>query len=427
MARFMPMPAVSAASGEAELRQWLVEPGQPFTAGQAIVVVETEKAVVDIEAETDGVLLRTLCAPGATVAVGEPIAVLGEPGESATEAGALLTPAPVPAVGPAPTVGSAAAPRRLFSSPLARRLAREAGLAVEDLAGSGPDGRIVRRDVVAAIGRRRNGAGAAAGPSTKPTPSAEPAPPAEPAPAAESMPAAKLAGAAGPARAAGFVDVPHSRMRRAIAARLSLSKATIPHFHLRGTCRVDRLLALRTELNAAGDTRISVNDLVLKAAARAHRLVPEMNVVWTDEAIRTFTEVDLAVAVATGDGLLTPVVRGADRKTVTDLARTTRELAARAKAGSLRQHELEGGTMTVTNLGMFGTQEFAAIINPPQSAILAVGATAPAPVVVDDRVTAATVMRVTLSVDHRPIDGVVAAQWMRAFTDLVESPVRILA
>ena len=400
MARFMPMPAVSAASGEAQLQDWLVGPGQPFAAGQAIVVVETEKAIVDIEADADGILLQTLASPGAVVAVGEPIAVLGEPGESVSAAATLLAtlarataPAAVvtpPVAPPTPPV----APHRLFSSPLARRMAREAGLPIEELRGSGPDGRIVRRDVVAALARRQEADRATAEP---------------------------------PAASPGYVDVPHTRMRQAIATRLSRSKSTIPHFYLRGTCQVDRLLALRAELNATGDTRISVNDLVLKAAARAHELVPEMNVRWTDEAVRTLDSVDIAVAVATDGGLLTPVVPGVERMTVTRLAQTTRELAERAKSGRLHQHELEGGAMTVTNLGMFGTEEFAAIINPPQSAILAVGATTKAPVIVDDRVAVGTILRVTLSVDHRPIDGVVAARWMRAFTGLVENPLRILA
>jgi pyruvate dehydrogenase E2 component (dihydrolipoamide acetyltransferase) len=216
-------------------------------------------------------------------------------------------------------------------------------------------------------------------------------------------------------------------MRRAIATRLTQSKQTVPHFYLRATIRVDELLRVRAQLNESASVRISVNDLVVKAAARAHTLVPGMNVIWAEEAVRSFAAVDIALAVATDRGLLTPVVRGVDRMSVSTLAAATRDLADRAKAGRLRQEELEGGSMSVTNLGMFGTEEFAAIINPPQSAILAVGAAREEPVVEEGRVVVGTVMRATLSVDHRPVDGVLAAEWMQVFVSLMERPVQILA
>jgi pyruvate dehydrogenase E2 component (dihydrolipoamide acetyltransferase) len=216
-------------------------------------------------------------------------------------------------------------------------------------------------------------------------------------------------------------------MRRAVAARLTESKATAPHFYLRGSARVDALLRLREELADGAGTKVSVNDLIVKAVARAHRLVPEMNVVWTGEAIRSFSSVDVAVAVATDGGLVTPVVRGVDGLPVSALAAVTRDLAARAREGRLQQAELDGGSITVSNLGMYGVEEFAAIINPPQAAILAVGAARQEPAVTDGRLEAATVLRVTLSVDHRPVDGATAARWMAAFVDLLERPVRILA
>ena len=216
-------------------------------------------------------------------------------------------------------------------------------------------------------------------------------------------------------------------MRRAIAARLTHSKQTVPHFYLRGVCRVGKLLALRQELNATGPVRISVNDLVIKATARAHIAVPELNVSWEDGGIRSFDTVDIATAVATSTGLLTPVLRSVDSLSISALSRQAQDLAKRAKEGMLRPAELEGGTLTVTNLGMFGTEEFTAIINPPQAAILAVGAARDEAIVDDGRLGVGKVMRVTLSVDHRPVDGVNAAHWMRALVSLIEDPLQILA
>jgi pyruvate dehydrogenase E2 component (dihydrolipoamide acetyltransferase) len=237
-------------------------------------------------------------------------------------------------------------------------------------------------------------------------------------------------GAATPAATAPgatYREVPHSRMRRAISARLTRSKQEVPHFYVRATVRVDKLVKLRTRVNEAPDTRVSVNDLVVKAVARAHRLVPEANVVWTPEAMRELSDVDVAVAVTTETGLLTPVVRRVDTLPLSAVSAAVRDLATRARSGRLRQDELEGGSITVTNLGMFGTEEFAAIINPPQSAILAVGAARREPVVGKrGRLTAATTMKLTLSVDHRAIDGALAARWMSALVSVIEDPLQIL-
>jgi pyruvate dehydrogenase E2 component (dihydrolipoamide acetyltransferase) len=221
-------------------------------------------------------------------------------------------------------------------------------------------------------------------------------------------------------------DEPHSRIRLATATRLTDSKRTAPHFYLRGTCRVERLLALRADLNRAGDTKVSVNDLVVKASARAHTLVPAMNVIWTEDATRRFGTVDIAVAVASPRGLVTPVVRDVARRSVSTVAADLADLAARAREGKLHQRDIEGGSFCVSNLGMYGTEEFSAIINPPQSAILAVGAARDEPVVEDGALAVGTLMRVTLSVDHRPIDGSTAAEWMRAFVDVIENPLEIL-
>jgi pyruvate dehydrogenase E2 component (dihydrolipoamide acetyltransferase) len=216
-------------------------------------------------------------------------------------------------------------------------------------------------------------------------------------------------------------------MRRAVAARLTESVTTAPHFYVRGIARVDELLRMRAELNDGAAIKVSVNDLVVKAVAKAHQVVPEMNVLWTGEAIRSFSSVDVAVAVATDTGLVTPVVRGVDALPVTEVARATRDFASRAREGRLQQSELEGGTVTVSNLGMHGVEEFSAILNPPQASILAVGAARQEAVVTDGRLEVGTVLRVTLSVDHRPVDGAIAARWMAAFVSLLERPVRILA
>jgi pyruvate dehydrogenase E2 component (dihydrolipoamide acetyltransferase) len=231
------------------------------------------------------------------------------------------------------------------------------------------------------------------------------------------------------AHSAGHVDVPHSRLRRVTAQRLTQSKQTAPHFYLRAALRADRLVALRAEINdgAAEDARVSVNDLLVRAVALAHRRVPELNVIWTEEAVRRFDTVDVAVAVATDRGLLTPVVRDVDALPVTALSARIRDLASRAHDNRLRPDELEGGTISVTNLGMYGVDEFAAIINPPHAAILAVGAVRDEVVAEGGVPTVAKVLRVTLSVDHRPVDGVVAARWLAALRDLVEHPTRILA
>jgi pyruvate dehydrogenase E2 component (dihydrolipoamide acetyltransferase) len=320
---------------------------------------------------------------------------------SSPELPAAVLAGTVAVAGLAPDMGSRSVNGRFFASPLARRLAKERGLELGQLVGTGPGGRIVRRDVVAA------------------PPPAEAAP--QPVEAAQ-QPVAGAPGGVG----TGFADVPHTPMRRAIARRLTESKQTIPHFTVRASVRVDALLDLRAQLADAG-TRVSVNDLLVKAVGRAHLAVPRMNAVWTPEAIRTFSEVDVAVAVATPTGLVTPVLRGVERTPISLLAATSADLVERARAGRLRQDELEGGALTVTNLGMFGTEEFSAIINPPQSAILAVGAARPEPVVDDDgRVSVARLMRLTLSADHRVIDGALAAEWIRALVAILERPVQVL-
>ncbi|MEZ5115349.1 MAG: 2-oxo acid dehydrogenase subunit E2 [Candidatus Nanopelagicales bacterium] len=440
------MPEVAAGATAAVLSQWPLPVGTDFAATDVIAVIETDKAVVDLTPEGPGRILRTLVDEGSEVEIGSPIALVAAPGEvvddvdaalaalgvgagsgaapaeppappapapTAPPAAAASTPAPAPPPASGAPVEAPAEDRggRVFASPVARLVARQAGLSLDGIRGTGPNGRIRRRDVEAALAAR----GGAVPASTTPPPGPRPAAP-----------------AAAPARADVLADsaptsLPHSRIRRAIAARLTQSKNEVPHFYLRGSARVDRLLALREEINAGEELRVSVTDLLVKAVARAHLTVPAANVVWTDDALLAYPTVDVAVAVATDDGLVTPVLRGVERLSVSQVAAATKDLAARARTGQLRQHELEGGTTCVTNLGMYGTEDFAAIINPPQSSILAVGAARAEPVVVDGELSVATVLRVTLSVDHRPIDGAVAAEWLRVFLALLENPAKILS
>ena len=425
MPTLLRMPSIAAGAETAVLSEWQVQEGVPFNKSDAIATVETEKALVDMEAEEDGVILRFLVDSGEQVEVGSAIALSGTPGKAVDDIEAALRdlgvqpalpasngqqPSPVaPTPGAAPTAVAEMQGGRVFATPLVRRLARDADLDLGTVSGTGPNGRIVRRDIQALLTQ-------AAAPSRDTT--LEDSADAHP-------PAVTTHGGDG-----GFEDVPHTRIRAAIAARLTESKRYKPHFYLRGRCRVDKLLTMRTKLNAAaesaGGTKVSVNDLIIKAAARAHTIVPAMNVVWTTDAVRRFDTVDIAVAVATPRGLLTPVVRDAARRSLSAVSADVSELAERARLGKLTQREIEGGSFCISNLGMYGTEEFSAIINPPQSAILAVGAAMSEPVVQDGELAIATVIKVTLSVDHRPIDGSIAAEWMRTFVGTVENPLQIL-
>ena len=399
MATILRMPEVLANATEAVVSTWTIEVGDSFSAGDTIAEVETEKALVDLPAEQDGILGRILANPGDSALVGAPIAVLIRAGETEADIDALLgssavAKAAVPEQAPMPeTTGG----NRLFISPIARLRARDNGVDITAIRGTGPNGRIVRVDVEDAIIARS----------------------VAPAPVSTASPVPTGNGA-------GYTAVPHTGMRKAIARRLTESKSTVPHFYLTTDCRVDALFAARAQANEFSATRLSVNDFVVKAVAAAFADVPDANVTWTDTHLRRWDAVDVAVAVATDGGLLTPVVRGVGSKTLIEVSQTITELVERARAGRLRQDELEGGSFAVTNLGMYGTTEFSAILNPPQSGILAIGAAKPQPVVVDGAIVVATVMRCTLSVDHRAVDGALAAQWLAAFTARIENPVSIL-
>jgi pyruvate dehydrogenase E2 component (dihydrolipoamide acetyltransferase) len=411
MATVVRMPSVLAGTTAAAVARWLVAPGDAVSTGTPIAEIETEKALVEYAAEVAGVVGRLVLQAGDSGETGDPIAVLVAAGETDADIdaalGATTVPAPVPTPDNAPVTPQATGsnghhPRaeraRIFASPLVRKLAGERGIDLAGLPGTGPSGRIVRRDL------ERFLAAGSVEPGHK-EPDAVNPPPA----------------AAGTA-AAGTTLIPHTPMRRAIARRLTESKATVPHFYLTADCQVDKLLALRAQANETATEKVSVNDFVIAAAAAAFGDVPEANVTWTDEGLLIYRSVDISIAVATDGGLVTPVLRGVEGKRLSSIARESAALARRARDRRLLQHELEGGTFTVSNLGMYGTAEFSAIINPPQSGILAVGAARAQPVVADGAVVAATVIRCTLSVDHRAIDGALAARWLAAFAARLENP-----
>jgi pyruvate dehydrogenase E2 component (dihydrolipoamide acetyltransferase) len=440
------MPGVSADAMEAALLDWAVEPGAAVKRGDVVASVETEKAVVELEAEEDAILFKTLVSAGELVAIGGPIAVFVQPGEEAQGEDAILgalglgpqssgplegadeersqdalvpgaKEAEIEHTADAVVSGNGAASQRVFASPLARRLAAEAGLRLEDLEGSGPGGRIRRRDIEAALTMQGASANAPALEAVSPAASGDGT-----APARQAAPPAPTA-----VQGAGATDVPHSRFRKAVANALTASKQQVPHFYLKASCRVDSLLALRRQVNADSESKITINDFLIKAAGRAMTEVPDMNVVWTPDAVRRFDSVDIAVAVASERGLVTPVVRSVQSRSLSDISATVKDLAARAGAGTLKQQELEGGSLAISNLGMFGIEEFAAIINPPQAGILAVGAATSRPVQSDDGgVAFGQFVTVVLSADHRPVDGALAAQWLTRFRELVENPMRLL-
>lgn len=473
MATVVRMPSVLAGAAEAQIARWLVSVGDAVAVGAPVAEIETEKALVEYAAEESGIVGRLVLAAGESGEVGDAIMVLIAAGETdadinaALSRGARTSPAdpptvPVPSssapqargLPPAPAeespggasasehsiersgeqrgarAGSAGPPgepgdakvttegggsgglvftprekSRIFASPLVRKVAAEQGIDLAAVEGTGPNGRIVRRDL------ERLAA----------------APPRSPGPAP-----APDGAAAGTAQPAGGRLIPHTPMRRAIARRLSESKATVPHFYMATECVVDELLALRGRVNAtvAGATvagKVSVNDFVVMAAGGAFADVPEANVTWSDEGLIAHRDVDISIAVATDGGLVTPVLRDVGAKRLSQVAREARDLAQRARDRRLAQREIEGGVLSVSNLGMYGTLEFSAIINPPQSAILAVGAARPQPVAVDGAVSVATVMRCTLSVDHRAIDGALAARWLAAFTARMQDPLGAIA
>jgi pyruvate dehydrogenase E2 component (dihydrolipoamide acetyltransferase) len=439
------MPALSPTMTEGTLARWLKKEGEAIHAGDVIAEIETDKATMEVEAVDEGVLGKILIADGTEgVKVNEPIAVLVAEGE-AVPAGSAIPPraaanqpAAAKPVEPAParvaTAAAATAPatleatrpaalsgnghdaegRRIFVSPLARRMALQADIDLRELKGSGPNGRIVKADIEAA---QRGGA-----PATAPAPAVASAPTA--APIARPT--------AAPAIIAPHKLVPHSSMRKVIARRLSEAKTTIPHFYVSMDVEIDALNTLIAELNAKSPKEgpnaylITINDMVIKATAATLRRVPTVNASWTDEGMVFYDDVDISVAVAIPDGLITPIIRKADQKGLATISREMKDLAARARAGKLKPEEYQGGGFSISNMGMYGVSEFAAIINPPQAAILAVAAGRKRPVVKDDAIVIATVMTCTMAVDHRVVDGALGAQWLREFKRIVEDPLSLL-
>jgi pyruvate dehydrogenase E2 component (dihydrolipoamide acetyltransferase) len=431
MATQILMPALSPTMEEGTLAKWLVKEGDTVKSGQILAEIETDKATMEFEAVDEGIIGKLLVAEGtAGVKVNAPIAILVEEGESADVAPAAkpADPAPVAAnAAPAAAVPAPAAPvsssgARVFASPLARRIAGEKGIDLARVKGSGPHGRIVKADLDSA--------------TAAPTP----------APAAVAAPAAASpAPAAAPAMATGasadtvkkmfadrsYEEIPLDGMRKTIAARLTEAKQTIPHFYLRRDVQLDALMAFRETLNgqlAGRGVKLSVNDFIIKACANALQAVPAANAVWAGDRMLRLKPSDVAVAVAIEGGLFTPVLRDAHQKSITALSAEMKDLAARAKTRKLAPHEYQGGSFAISNLGMMGIDNFDAVINPPHGSILAVGAGVKKPVVMKDgTIGVATVMSMTLSVDHRVIDGALGAEFLKVIIDNLENPLAMLA
>jgi pyruvate dehydrogenase E2 component (dihydrolipoamide acetyltransferase) len=422
------MPALSPTMEEGTLAKWLVKEGDTVASGDLLAEIETDKATMEFEAVDEGVIGKLLVAEGTEgVKVNTAIALLMEDGESADDAATAkptttqeataqdATAPATPAVAPASAaqIPARASGDRVFASPLARRIAADKGLDLSQITGSGPHGRIVKADVETA---------------TAPAKAAAPAPAPAPAPVAKG-PAADTVARMYEDRA--YEEVALDGMRKTIAARLTEAKQSIPHFYLRRDIRLDALLAFRADINAKLEPRgvkLSVNDFIIKACALALQSVPDANAVWAGDRILRLEPSDVAVAVAIEGGLFTPVLRDADKKSISALSAEMKDLADRARSRKLSPQEYQGGSFAISNLGMFGIENFDAVINPPHGAILAVGAGVRKPVVQDDgEIGAATVMSVTLSVDHRVIDGALGAQLLQAIKDNLENPIAMLA
>ena len=426
------MPRLSDTMEEGVLSQWVKHEGDPVRKGDVLAVIETDKAAMDMEAYDEGVLTRILVAEGTSVPIGTPIAVIGQAAAAATasppvpapgQAGRAVVPPP-----PAPAPPAVAPPAgRLPSSPLARRLARERGIDLSTVSGSGPGGRVARADIESAA-RERDGAQPVPLREAAPTGPARPAPggpPAAPTTAVLPSPAPSVAA---PAPAADAEEIPLTTVRRLTAQRLAASAREAPHFYLTVVAATDDLLAFRARANQrhGADVKITVTDLLTRACARALADCPEVNVSWDETRILRHRHINIGIAVAIDDGLIVPVIRDADRKTLTEIAREAHDLTARARARKLTPDELSGGTFTISNLGMYGIRQFTAVINPPQAAILAVGEAVRQPVVRGDQVTIAATMTRTLPTAHRAVDGATAAGFLTRLQEAIEQPLDIV-
>ena len=419
------MPALSPTMEEGTLAKWLVSEGDEVRAGDLLAEIETDKATMEVEAADEGIIGRILVPDGTEgVPVGTVIAILLEEGEEASDAETAAAAAaaaakpgpeppavkPVPEAPVAPTIPAAADPEpaapppvpaaappsggRIKASPLARRMAKDSNIPLETIQGSGPHGRIVKRDMEAAAA----GGAAVARPTPTPVPTDTP-----------------------------YVEERLSTMRKIIARRLEEAKATVPHFYLTLDVEIDKLLKLRKDLNEElGKSKVSLNDFIIRAVALALGKVPDANVQFAGDMMRRFERADVSVAVATDGGLITPIIRDAGNKSVVQISTEMKDLAERARSGKLLPEEYQGGTISISNLGMYGIREFSAVINPPQAAILAIGKGEERPIVRHGAVQIATLMTVTISADHRAIDGVIGARFLNAFKDYLEAPLTML-
>ncbi|EKF18695.1 pyruvate dehydrogenase complex dihydrolipoamide acetyltransferase [Nitratireductor pacificus] len=431
------LPKVDMDMATGRISAWLAEEGATVKKGDVLFEIETDKAAMEIDAPASGILRNVTGKEGVDIPVGQAVAWIYEEGEAVADAPASApaeavaeasakaeAPAPVETAAPvaAAPAATAEASSGVRASPLARRLAKEAGLDLSAIAGSGPKGRIVKADVEAA--GRNGGAQAVAD-----------------APAATTVPVAPQAMSDDAVlklfEEGSYELIPHDGMRKTIARRLVEAKSTIPHFYLTLDCEIDALLALRKQLNDAAPMvktregekqayKLSVNDMVIKAHARALAMVPDANVSWTENAMVKHRHADVGVAVSIPGGLITPIIRRADEKTLSAISNEMKDLAARARSRKLKAEEYQGGNTAVSNLGMFGIKDFAAVINPPHATILAVGAGESRAVVKDGAVKVATVMSVTLSTDHRAVDGALGAELLAAFKQVIEHPMAML-
>jgi pyruvate dehydrogenase E2 component (dihydrolipoamide acetyltransferase) len=425
------MPALSPTMEEGNLAKWLVKEGDKVESGDVLCEIETDKATMEVEAVDEGIIGKIIVADGTEgVKVNALIALLLEDGEDASALeGASTSAAPAPsaaptAATPAPTASAptpaapvAASGDRVFSSPLARRLAAQDGLDISIVTGTGPRGRVVKRDIEAALAA---GTGKAAAPVAEKAAAPAAAAPAKSNTLSESDPIFKLL--------PEYEAVPNSSMRKIIAKRLTESARDIPHFNLQVDVEIDKLMALRKDLNGreGANYKISVNDFLVKATALALTRVPDCNVAFTDGAILKFKQVDMAIAVSIDGGLITPIIKNAAAKGLATLANEAKDLAGRAREGKLMPEEFQGGTFTISNLGMFGIKSFNSIINPPQGGILSVGAGEQRAVVKDGALAIATVVTLTLAVDHRCIDGSTGAAFIKELKALIEDPIALM-
>ena len=414
------MPALSPTMTEGTLARWLKAEGDKVESGDVIAEIETDKATMEVEAVDEGIIGKIVIPAGTqNVPVNDVIAVLLEEGDDTSAISAAPAPKPAKAepetrqsapaaLAPAAPTATQPAPKqeagtRIFASPLAKRIAKEKGVDLTTVKGSGPHGRIVKADI------EKTGTSVA----TKAAPLVS-----------STIDSKALSNAYGMA----YTEIPNNNIRKVVARRLSESKQTVPHFYLSIECRLDNLLAARKELNekANGAYKLSVNDFVIKAAAMALKAYPAANVSWTDDAILQYRKADISVAVATPTGLITPIIKAAEDKGLRGISTEMKELAGRAREGKLKPEEFQGGSFSISNLGMYGIKDFAAIINPPQGCILAVGAGIEQPVVEKGQIVVGTVMTCTLSVDHRCVDGAVGAEYLQIFKQYIENPVSML-